>query len=172
MTLILTTQRLTLRRPATQDWDAYRDFFMSDRAKHFNAQGKPDEIWRMFATTLGHWEIRGYGLWAVALTGDDRCLGLVGPWFPDGWPETEIGWLLFDAALEGTGIVTEAAQATISHAWNLLMWDTMVSYIAPGNTRSIRLAEKLGATLDPDAALPSHGAPTLVYRHTKPGAAQ
>ena len=105
-------------------------------------------------------------MWAVTRHDDDTALGLVGPWTPPDWPEAEIGWMILSDAAEGTGIATEAAKAAVAHAYDSLGWDTVVSYIAPDNTRSIRLAEKLGAVLDPQAAGPKPD--TLVYRHPIP----
>lgn len=171
MSEMLHTARLVLRKPQGADWPMARDFFTSDRAAGVGGPHSEGQAWRHFASEIGHWDILGFGMWAVTRRGDDRCLGLIGPWCPVDWPETEIGWLIFDPAVEGTGIATEAAQAAISHAWDVLSWDTIVHYIAPTNTRSIRLAEKLGARLDPDAPQPIPGKPSLVYRQPKPGAA-
>ena len=167
MTLTLETDRLTLRRLATRDWPQVREFFMSERAR---AIGGPDSLataWRAFATKLGHWEIHGYGMWTVTKKGDDTAIAQIGPWYPADWPEKEIGWLVFSDKAEGTGIAFEAARAAIHHAFGTLSWDTAVSYIAPDNTRSIALAERLGARLDPDAATPAFSQPHLVYRHAK-----
>jgi RimJ/RimL family protein N-acetyltransferase len=161
----LKTDRLVLRRPTADDWPAFHDFMMSDRSAAFGLDHDLGRIWRAFAAELGHWEIFGYGMWAVTRLGDDTALGLVGPWSPPDWPETEIGWMILSDTVEGSGIATEAAMAAVDHAFNVLGWDTVVSYIAPDNTRSIRLAEKLGAVLDTDAIGPK--ADTLVYRHPK-----
>ena len=164
----LQTGRLVLRRPAAGDWPAFRDFMDSDRAVHFGMQGDVGRSFRAFAAELGHWDIFGYGMWAVTLRGDDTALGLIGPWTPPDWPEPEIGWMIFDAATEGTGIATEAARAARTHAFNVLGWQTAVSYIAPDNTRSIALAEKLGAVRDPKAAVPARYPDSGVWRHPAP----
>lgn len=164
----LETARLVLRRPNGSDWDAARDFFMSDRASGIGGPLTLGQAWRALAAEIGHWEILGYGMWVVTLRGDDTAMGMIGPWTPADWPETEIGWMIWDTKVEGTGIATEAARAAIDHAWNVLGWDTIVSYIAPDNTRSIRLAEKLGAVLDAAAPQPKPEKPCLVYRHPKP----
>jgi RimJ/RimL family protein N-acetyltransferase len=105
----------------------------------------------------------------VTRRGEDRAVALVGPWTPPDWPEKEIGWMVLDAAAEGTGIAREAAEAALDHAWRVLRWDTVVSYIAEGNDRSVRLAERLGARLDPEAPGPEAvGKTVLVYRHPRP----
>lgn len=161
----LKSDRLTLRRPVADDWPAFHDFMMSDRSTAFGSHKNLAKSWRAFAAELGHWEIFGYGMWAVTRHDDDTAVGLVGPWTPPDWPEPEIGWMILSDTAEGTGIATEAAKAALAHAYDSLGWDTIVSYIAPDNARSIRLAEKLGAVLDTAATGPA--ADTLVYRHKK-----
>ena len=93
--------------------------------------------------------------------------GLTGIWEPEGWPEPEIGWIML-AGFEGKGIAFEAATAARNHAYNVWNMAALTSNIMPGNTRSVALAERLGATLDPQAAQPKPDAPILVYRHPKP----
>lgn len=165
MIAILQTERLILRRPSADDWPVYRDFMMTDRAGFFSSSGDLGQAWKSFAAELGHWEMFGAGMWAVTLRGNDTIIGLVGPWHPPHWPEKEIGWMMLSAEAEGKGFATEAARASLIQAFEVLGWDTAVSYIWPNNTRSARLAEKLGAVLDPAAQGPA--ADTLVYRHPK-----
>ena len=164
MTATLATERLTLRKPQPKDWEAFRDFALSGGMNQISSGLDEGRAWRVFAAELGHWEIRGYGMWSVTMAGQDDALGLVGPWYPVDWPDTEIGWMVFSGA-EGKGIAFEAAHAARAHAYDTLGWTRIVSYIAPENARSIRLAERLGATVDPDAAQPKPDAPCLVYVH-------
>lgn len=164
------TERLVLRQPIPADEADYVAFMRSDRARHVG--GSPDQkrAWYAFATEFGHWAIRGFGMWAVTQRGEDRALGFVGPWYPDTWPEHELGWLIY-AEAEGKGVAYEAALAARTHAFRSLGWKTAVSYVDEDNFRSRKLAERLGATLDPAAAWPGQetGAePCLVYRHPAP----
>jgi RimJ/RimL family protein N-acetyltransferase len=94
---------------------------------------------------------------------------MAGPWYPASWPEKEIGWSLWSAEAEGKGIAFEAAQAARGFAYDVLEWDTAVSYIASDNARSIALAERLGARRDDAAAHPGN-TPCHVYRHPAPDA--
>jgi RimJ/RimL family protein N-acetyltransferase len=167
----LRTARLTLRRPVPGDWDAFHAFMMSDRSTAFGSHRNLARAFRAFAAELGHWEIFGYGMWAVTAHDSDTALALIGPWTPPDWPEPEVGWMVLSAAAEGTGLATEAARAAIADAYGRLNWPTVVSYIAPDNARSIRLAERLGAVLDPAAPQPNSDDPVLVYRHPKPAGA-
>ena len=166
---MIETARLLLRRPVPADWDAFRDFMMSDRAAIFGSHGDLGRTFRAFSAELGHWAIFGIGMFAVTRKGEDRPIALVGPWTPPHWPEREIGWMVLDAGSEGQGIAREAAEGALNYVWRVLKWDTVVSYIAEGNARSISLAERLGAVLDPQAEAPGFPEQTvLVYRHPRP----
>lgn len=164
MTATLETERLILRKPHGRDWDAFRNFALSGGMDLINGGVDEGQAWRQFASELGHWEIRGFGMWAVTFKGSDTAVGLVGPWYPVDWPDTEIGWAVFPGA-EGKGIAFEAALAARIHAYDTLGWTRIVSNIAPDNARSIRLAERLGAKVDTDAKQPKPDEPCLVYVH-------
>ena len=168
---MIETARLHLRRPAPSDWEAFRVFMFSERASVFGSQGNLGKTFRSFAAELGHWDIFGFGMFAVTRKGEDRAVALVGPWNPPDWPERELGWMVLDGAAEGQGIAREAAQGALRHIWQNLNWDTVVSYIAEGNARSVALAERLGAQLDPEAEVPEvAGQRLMVYRHPRPEA--
>ena len=83
---------------------------------------------------------------------------------PVEYPEPELGWLLFEGH-EGKGYALEAATQAKRFAFDDAGLDRLVSYIDPNNRRSIRLAERLGATRDRGAPTPG-GEPCLVYRHS------
>ena len=166
-TPVLETERLTLRTPGPQDWEAWRAFILSDRAEFVRTPDFDEgKAWRAMGHMIGHWVLRGFGSFVYCMTGTDRAIGHAGPWFPAGWPEREIGWTVWDAAAEGKGLAFEAVRATVDHAFRDLRWDTAVSYIDPDNARSIALAQRLGARRDPDAVANAPG--ILVYRHTRP----
>jgi len=78
MSMTLQTERLILRRPEPGDWGAFRAFMLSDRSSLLGSTQDVGKAWRAFAAELGHWEIRGYGMWAVTLRGDNDAVGLVG----------------------------------------------------------------------------------------------
>ena len=167
-TPVLETARLRLRAPLASDWPVYRDFALSDRARYVRPPNVDAErAWRMFAGMIGHWLLRGWGSFVFTLKTDDRPLGMVGPWFPESWPEREILWMVWDSTAEGRGYAAEAVGATLDHAFGSLGWDTAVSYIDPANAGSIRLAGRLGARLDPDASASklAESPVLLVYRH-------
>lgn len=166
---MIETERLILRRPEPRDEDAYVAFGSSENGQNVGGNGSRYRAWQMFAVELGHWAIRGWGPFAVDLRETGNSVGWIGPWHPLGNPEPEIGWMVW-ADAEGKGIAREAAEAARQHAYTTLGWTTAVSYMFPGNTRSIALAERLGAERDEAADLPEGDTPEtcFVYRHPSP----
>lgn len=164
---ILETERLTLRPLRSEDFEEYAAFYRTERSRVRGGPLVRDEAWRQFATEIGHWHLRGYGPWAIEEKATGAFCGLVSLWYPEGWPAPEVGWVVW-AKFEGQGIAYEAAVRARAYAFVTLGWPQVASCIRDGNTRSIRLAERLGATLDrrierPD--LPDF----LVYLHPQPG---
>ena len=168
-TPVLETERLRLRAPASADFEAWAAYKASDRARFTGGPQERAQAWRGFAGIIGHWVVRGYGMFVVTRRGEDAALGLVGPWCPEGWPGQEIGWMLFDAELEGRGLAREAAEAARAHAYELLGWPTAISLIDAGNTRSQALARRMGCVAEGVADVPGIG--TIgVWRHPGPDA--
>lgn len=170
-TPILTTARLTLRAPQASDWPAWRDFAASDRARFIGGPMDEAKAWRAFGHVIGMWVMRGYGSFVFHETGSNQPLGMCGPWHPADWPEAELGWTIWTEAAEGMGFAYEAVLAARAHAFDDLNWPTAVSYIDPDNGRSIALALRLAAIMDPDAAQPPGDTSVLVFRHYATGAA-
>ena len=163
----LATARLVLRAPQCADFAAYAAFFASDRAVFEGGPMDAARAWREFAAEVAGWVLHGFGGWSVTDRGTGVWLGAVALNYPAEFPEPELGWTLAPAA-EGRGYAFEAATAARAWFYAHTACRTLVSYISPGNVRSIRLAERLGARPDPDAARPEPG--DLVYRHPGPEA--
>ena len=166
-TPVLETERLRLRAPVPGDFEAWAAYKTSPRARFTGGQQDRAAAWRGFCVEVGHWAVRGYGTFIVTRHGSDAALGFVGPWFPEGWPGQEIGWILFDAAHEGQGLAREAALATRTHAYEVLGWPTAISLIDPENTASEGLARRLGCVAEGMAELPGYGT-ARVWRHPAP----
>lgn len=167
-TPMLETENLILRAPKPADWPQWDGFAQSDRARYIGGPYTQGKSWRAFGHAVGMWALRGYGSFIITRKGDDTGLGMTGPWHPADWPERELGWTMWSDALEGKGVMYEAASAARRHAFETLKWDTAVSYIDADNIRSIRLAERLGATLDAAAQVPEGftDVEVRVYRHS------
>jgi RimJ/RimL family protein N-acetyltransferase len=161
----LETERLILRLPRLADFDAYAAFFASPRAAFEDGPKSRAEAWKEFASSLGQWRLRGYGAFSIEERATGRYCGETGIYHAATYPEPEIGWILMEHA-EGCGVAFEAARAVRDWGYATLGLGPLVSYIAAGNVRSIRLAERLGARLEIDAPACDPGA--LVYRHPGP----
>src|SRR5262245_10650028 len=97
----LETDRLTLAQfretDLEADLDAYADMCGDAEVMRYIAAGQPlnrADSWRSMATMLGHWQLRGYGQWAVEERASGEMVGRIGCWNPEGWPGIEVGWML------------------------------------------------------------------------------
>ncbi|MEM9798664.1 MAG: GNAT family N-acetyltransferase [Pseudomonadota bacterium] len=129
------------------DIDAFAEFYASDRSHFVGGPMTRELTCRAVMAYAGHWHLRGYGRWMIEDKATGDTLGNVGLWYPDGWPEPEIGWTLFNGA-EGRGVATETALASRAYAYEVLGWSTSISLIALDNAPSQRLAQRMGAWLD------------------------
>ena len=141
----LETPRLTLRPHLLADYAVFRDFWLSDRAKHIGGPLRHEhEVWRQFSAESGHWALRGFGLWTLVSRTEAVVLGWVGLQHPPHYPAPELAWhLTADAEAQGYGF--EGATAALDHGRHQLGLGRVISYVADANTRSHRLAERLGA---------------------------
>jgi RimJ/RimL family protein N-acetyltransferase len=159
---IIETDRLLLRAPVLEDWPGFAELMASDRAKYMGGPFSLGSAWGVFCHGIALWHLFGVGNLSIELRETGQCVGQIeinqGPRFP----EPELGWQLL-GEFEGKGYAFEAAVAMRDWAFRERDLETLVSYIDPGNSRSIRLAERLGATLDQHA--PKQDPDDLVYRH-------
>lgn len=110
----LETERLVLRAPEAADYPVYRDFFADAEASHF--YGGPldaDRAWRVLATDLGHWALRGFGRWSVVERATGLMVGGCGLWWPEGYPRSELTWWIIPAARRN-GYALEASRAAVN----------------------------------------------------------
>jgi ribosomal-protein-alanine N-acetyltransferase len=143
---VLHTDRLVLRAPVLDDFEGFADYQASERSRFTGGPLTRELAWRAFGHLVGHWVLRGFRPFVVTAGG--QALGAVGPFHPEGWPEPEIAWTMWDADAEGKGHAFEAAQAARAHAYGALGWTTAISMIDPDNARSVALARRMGCTPD------------------------
>lgn len=143
----LNTARLELRAPIGEDYPVYRDFFADAEASHF--YGGPldaDRAWRVLATDLGHWALRGYGRWSVVEKATGRMVGGCGLWWPEGYPRSELTWWIIPAARR-LGYALEASRAAISFGYDRLGWDMVETHMNDDNIAARKLVEMLGGSM-------------------------
>lgn len=152
---MIETQRLLLRQPVLTDLKAISAIYADPDVVRHIGDGKPgtqQDSWFRLLRFAGHWQLRGFGYFAVMEKETGVFVGNVGlASFMRGLgddfdPYPEAGWVLA-ASAHGKGYATEAAQA--AHDW----FDRehgpqrTVCIIDPPNAGSIRVAEKLGYRL-------------------------
>ena len=143
----LETERLVLRPPQAEDFDAWAAFMADEEsARHVGGMQARSTAWRGFLCVVGAWPIQGFSMFSVIEKASGRWIGRVGPWYPDGWPGTEVGWCIVrDATRQGYAI--EGAAATIDWAFDHLGWEEVIHTIQPENEPSKAVARKLGSVL-------------------------
>ena len=141
----LETERLLLRPPTAEDFDAWAELMADETQTRFIGGTQPAAVvWRGVMAMIGSWASQGYAMFSVIERSTGCWVGRVGPWQPYGWPGAEIGWTL-TAAASGKGYATEAANATMDWAFEVLDWPEVIHSIDPANAPSIAVARRLGS---------------------------
>lgn len=164
---VLSTRRLTLRPPQESDFDALCALGRSEERMRFLG-GVADENaqWRTLLMGIGHWALRGYGLFSIEVRESGGFVGRAGPILHHHNDEPELAWHLFGGC-EGHGFATEAAAAARdwyhAHTGN----GALMSWISRDNEPSQAVARRLGAVRERfDRTASGHEG--QVWRHRKP----
>src|SRR5262245_8583017 len=148
------TDRLILRPPQAEDLDALASFAADEETMRFLGGVQPRAgAWRFLCMMAGAWSINGFSMFSVIEKASGRWVGRLGPWRPEGWPGTEVGWGLA-RDVWGRGYATEGSRAAIDYAFDALDWTEVIHCIEPRNTPSRAVAVRLGATLLRQTHLP------------------
>ena len=143
---VIETERLILRPTAMEDFDRWAEMMADENAARFLGGVQSRSVaWRGFMTMAGAWSMTGVAMFSLIDKASGRWMGRIGPWTPDGWPGTEVGWGLHPDA-QGRGYAFEAATAAIDYAFDVLGWDDVIHCIDPENRPSQKVAERLGST--------------------------
>jgi RimJ/RimL family protein N-acetyltransferase len=147
----LETERLRLRQFRADDLSASQALWCEPQVYKFIA-GKAstlEDTWKGLLTAIGHWQVLGYGYWALEEKNSGRLIGDVGfgHYYRDITPDMndtpEAGWALA-TEFHGKGLGTEAVRAICAWGDVHLPHAKTACIIAPENTASIRLAQKFG----------------------------
>lgn len=146
----INTSRTTLRAMRPGDFDRFAEIWTNDDVVRFIG-GQPrsrDMSWKVFLQIAGHWQVTGFGQWAIEARDTRGMVGQTGFFFGakgigrdfDSVPEA--GWVLAPEA-QGQGLASEAVQA--GHEWfDRVVTGPLVCMIDPQHTTSLKLAERLG----------------------------
>lgn len=140
----LETERLILRVPQAGDFERYAETLAHPSSLHIGGPMVRHEAWRRFLQMPGAWLLQGFAMFSVVEKSSGLWMGQAGPWQPDGWPGTEIGYS-FHPDARGKGYATEACVATMDYAFDVLGWHEVIHSIAPANSASQAVATRLGS---------------------------
>jgi RimJ/RimL family protein N-acetyltransferase len=158
----LETERLVLRPPEPGDLDGYVPMFGDPQVARYTSGrvATREETAAAIERMRRHWDHYGAGLFSVLRKEDARLVGRVGflAWDTARWVnglredvsagyELELGWTL-TREFWGRGYATEAAAAVRDHAFAELGLPRLFSLIARPNVASVRVADRLGETLE------------------------
>ena len=161
----LETERLHLRHWRESDVDPFLAFYRDPQsAAVYGENVTRSDVWRRVGLLIGHWQLRGFGPWALEDKATGRFAGHGGLWFPEGWGDIEVGYGI-SPEFRGLGYAVEAAQCVRDYGYREKGFERLVSYIDPDNTASRKVAERLGAV--PDGEYLLHDKAHIVYLHTK-----
>lgn len=166
---VVETERLVLRGPRFDDLDWLAAMMAGERTEFIGGPIGRNDSWRMLLRISGHWQMRGYGLWFIEERDSARMAGWAGLLHQIEWPEPELAYTVVEG-FEGKGFAREAVLAARKAAADLFGIHSPISHIHPGNTRSRRLAEGIGAVFERDGEI--HGERVEIWRHPAIGAEQ
>lgn len=141
---IVSTERFLLRPPEEHDFDVYARFFADGAASQFyGGPLRKDQAWRVLAGHVGHWHLRGYGLWMIVPKNGSSAVGGCGFAWPEGWPRRELTWWILPEA-RGTGCAVEVSRAVIRHGYESYGWPLVETHMKDENAAARGLVRKLG----------------------------
>lgn len=153
--IVIETDRLILRPPQRKDIEPWAAMMADEEvARYIGGVQARSIVWRGLMCMAGAWELEGFAMFSVIEKASGRWLGRLGPWMPEGWPGTEVGWSIVRDAW-GTGYATEGAIAATDWAFDKLGWTEVIHTINPANAASKAVAQRLGSTYMRQGRLPA-----------------
>jgi len=140
------TDRLILRGPEESDFSVYRAFYDDEHASAaYGGPLSPLAAWKKLAADIGHWQLRGYGMWSLQEKSSGHMIGGCGLVWPEGWPRSELTWWIIPQARR-QGYAFEASRAVIRFAMEKLYWPVVETHMDDDNLAARELVKKLGGT--------------------------
>jgi [ribosomal protein S5]-alanine N-acetyltransferase len=148
---ILETSRLTLRYITSRDSEALVPILGDREVMRFSIIGvhSPRQIKQFIEQRLLSYLEYGFGLYALIHKQNQELIGYCGFFIQsiEEQKEVEIGYRLAQAYW-GQGLASEAARAVVEYGQQRFNFQRFVCLIETENTRSIRVATKLGMKLE------------------------
>jgi RimJ/RimL family protein N-acetyltransferase len=151
---VIETERLILRPTQAEDFEPWAAFMADEpSSRYIGGVQARSQAWRGFMSVAGAWSMVGFSMFSAVEKESGRWVGRLGPWMPEGWPGTEVGWGVIRECW-GRGYATEGAAAAIDWAFDHLGWTEVIHCIDPDNVASQNVARRLGSALRGRGRLP------------------
>jgi RimJ/RimL family protein N-acetyltransferase len=167
------TPRLLLRLPTVEDAGPYMDFMWDPEVvekKQVTLTEDPGDLElarRKTAALIDHWASKQFGLWTVVEKSTGEVIGCVGLQEWKGWPGVELAWVIH-RSWWNKGFASEAAVAALAWTWAHTTIDHVISIINADDSRSIRVATKVGERFERADVDPINGEAVHVYGIRRP----
>ncbi|EAQ03105.1 acetyltransferase, GNAT family protein [Pseudooceanicola batsensis HTCC2597] len=162
----ITTERLYMHVGRIEDLDELDAYFTTEESRYVGGPRSRSATFDALCAGVGHWYLRGFGMWILNSRDDGTQVGIAGFSQPDGWPEPELTWVVYDQ-FSGQGIATEAVAACRRAAARHLGIKTPISLLRPEHLPLIKMVERMGASRVADMDLPEIG-PIPAWRFPEP----
>ena len=152
---LLETERLQLRPFHHDDLSAYAEMMSDHEVIRYTFHPRPmdrEQAWRDMALHLGHWLLRGYGMWAIEERASGSLVGRTGLFEPEEARWTDLSWMLVRSAWS-QGYGTEAVQAVIKWTFAHTQIQRLACLVDAENARSLRTAQRLGLSQESEHAI-------------------
>ncbi len=147
----LNTERLLLRAFEKDDLDSFAamvsNLEVMQQATYDGNTITRNQAWNWLCIMLGHWYMRGFGIWGIEEKSSGELIGRIGFQFLESFDDVELVWMLAKSAW-GKGFASEGARAAIDYGLNTLALPRISAVIRMENKPSIRLAERLGMEME------------------------
>lgn len=146
--MFIETDRLEIREWTLDDFEEFAALVADPEVMRFSIKGSAwtyEEAERYFKTLILDQYQNGLGLWALYYKEEKKIIGMAGLITQeiDGEKKIELGYRLFPKYWH-RGLALEAAREISAYAFSVLKLKELIAIIEPENTRSIRLAERMG----------------------------
>jgi RimJ/RimL family protein N-acetyltransferase len=148
----LETERLVLRAIVPADFPAFAAMSADPVVRRYSGDGQPrteEQSWSSFLIIAGHWEMTGFGGWAIEEKASGLFVGELGfidrkrERSPDLAGVPEMGWGLVSSAF-GKGFATEAVKAALAWGRGHFGPVRVIALTTEDNAASIHVAQKCG----------------------------
>jgi RimJ/RimL family protein N-acetyltransferase len=165
--IVRETKNLRLCLPSEEHLSAWASWLADFETVRYilETPSTREDSWRVLAMCVGHWSLRGFGLWTIIEKSTGNIVGRGGLWQPEGWPGVEFS-ILIGADSRQSGYAAEVAEEALACGFEILGLNEIWGVVTPWNTRCLKLVERFQFTFRREWRILPH-AMVNIYSLTK-----